>query len=312
MGLNEKLHVAKRAKNDEFYTQRPDVEAELQHYKDHFRDQAVYCNCDDPSIKSAFSTFFAEKFEDWGLKLVVATGYRSRDHARFSRNDSVCSYAVRYRGDKNGNRKPDLEEWECCPLAGDGDFRSEECIELLKQADIVVTNPPFSLFREYLTQLVEHGKKFLIIGNMNAITYKEVFPLIKEGKVWLGCVHPKRFIRPDGTEQAFGNICWFTNLPHGRRHEPLILYRTYNPDDYPTYDNYAAIEVSKVANIPEEYDGVMGVPISFLDKHCPEQFEIVGCSYDYGRPEGWPASTRMAGTINGRNIYKRILIRRLK
>lgn len=195
-----------------------------------------------------------------------------------------------YEGDKNGNRMPDRDEWVITELQGNGDFRSEECVELLKQADIVVSNEPFSLFREYIAQLIKYGKKFLVIGNSNAITYKEVFPLIKENKLWLGVNPVKEFITPltevenektqyvkDGkVYQKFGNICWFTNLTHSKRNRPLDLVQKYDPRYYPKYDNYDAIECSKVMDIPMDYQGVIGVPITFLDKYCPTQFRIVG------------------------------------
>jgi len=274
---NSNLHQAKRAKKDEFYTQLSDIEKELNHYSEHFRDKVVYCNCDDPRI-SKFFHYFAYNFEKLGLKKLIATCYRNQQVDMFSQNDSEQAIYLEYTGDTNGNRVPDTDEIGVRLLEGDGDFRSEECIELLKQADIVVTNPPFSLFREYVAQLVEYGKEFLIVGSLNAITYKETFKLIKENELWLGHTHPKVFLQPDGTEKHFGNICWYTNLLTKKRTESLILYKTYygHEDEYPHYDNYDAIEVSKVKNIPMDYDGVMGVPITFLDKHNPEQFEVVG------------------------------------
>lgn len=280
---NNNLHNAKRQKNDEFYTTRAAVELELNHYKEHFRGKVVYCNCDDP-IESEFTRYFAYKFEDWGLKKLISTGYKESGHG--------VMYV--YEGDKNGNLVPDRSEWKITELNGNGDFRSEECVELLKQADIVVSNPPFSLFREFVAQLVEYNKKFLIIGNSNAITYKEIFPLIKENKLWLGINPVKEFITPltevenektqykkDGkVYQKFGNICWFTNLTHSKRNRPLDLVQKYDPRYYPKYDNYDAIECSKVMDIPRDYDGVIGVPITFLDKYCPTQFRIVGLCND--------------------------------
>ena len=283
MAKNNNLHNAKRAKNDEFYTTRTSVERELCNYRDHFKGKVVYCNCDDP-IESEFYHYFSYKFEDLGLKKLISTGYKEDGHG----------VAYIYEGDKNGNRIPNIEEIERYPLKGSGDFRSEECIEFLKEADIVVTNPPFSLFREYVAQLVEYGKEFLIVGNSNAITYKEIFPLIKENKLWLGINPVKEFITPlteienEKTQyikegkvyQKFGNICWFTNLEHDYRNRPLDLTQRYDPRYYPKFDNYSAINIDKVMDIPVDYDGVMGVPITFLYKYCPKQFRIVGLCND--------------------------------
>lgn len=258
---NSSLHAAKRAKNDEFYTQLSDIEKELRHYKQHFKGKVVFCNCDDPEW-SNFWKYFTLNFEHLGLAKLVATHYAQGEP----------SYKLEYFG----VGQPPVQT----PLIGDGDFRSDECVELLKEADVVVTNPPFSLFREYVAQLVEHQKQFLIIGNNNAITYKEIFKHIKENRLWLG-VSPRsmQFKQPDGSLKDV-NACWFTNLPHQKRNEELILFRTYagNENLYPKYDNYDAIEVSKVTDIPVDYAGVMGVPITFLDKYNPEQFEIVGIS----------------------------------
>ena len=304
---NVSLSNAKRAKNDEFYTQLSDIENELKHYKSHFAGKVVYCNCDD-ARKSNFFRFFQKKFNDYGLKKLITTSYNENGHGS----------VLVYEGDTNGNGKLDDTEIKVSELKGNGDFRSEECIELLKEADIVVTNPPFSLFREYIATLVQYNKKFLVIGNQNAITYKEIFPLIKENKLWTGNNMVKTFRVPQVTNKncevlpngeiiaKFGSICWFTNLDHSRRHEDLILYKKYTPEEYPKYDNYDAIEVSKVCEIPKDYDGIMGVPITFLDKYNPSQFEIVGCAnhgtdnkYDLCKP-----------TIKGKLIYKRLLIKR--
>ena len=290
MAKNENLHKAKTAKNDEFYTQLSDIEKEMVHYKDHFKDKTIYCNCDD-ARESNFFKFFSLNFEKLGLKKLITTGYKADGQG----------VALIYEGDKNGNRLPDTEEITIRPLQGNGDFRSEECIEFLKEADIVVTNPPFSLFREYIAQLMEYGKKFIIIGSQNAITYKEVFPFIKEDKLWLG-VSPRsmEFILPNG-EKGVVNACWFTNLEHNKRHRPLDLYKHYS-NEYKHYDNYDAIEVSKVCDIPMDYDGVMGVPITFLDKYCPDQFEIV--KFRKGN-DGKDLS------INGIAPYFRILIKKI-
>ena len=301
---NASLSNAKKAKNDEFYTQLSDIENELKHYKSHFAGKVVYCNCDD-ARKSNFFRFFQKKFNDYGLKKLITTSYNENGHGS----------VLVYEGDTNGNGKLDDNEVKVSELKGNGGFRSEECIEYLKESDIVVTNPPFSLFRDYIATLTQYDKKFLIIGNTNAITYKEVFPLIKENKLWLGWSSFNKgmyFYVPEDYKYAdtykfekeinerkvmrVSSICWFTNLDHSRRHEDLILYKKYTPEEYPKYDNYDAIEVSKVCEIPKDYDGIMGVPITFLDKYNPSQFEIVGCANN--------------PIIKGKLIYKRLLIKR--
>lgn len=314
---NKNLHKAKKEKNDEFYTQLADIERECYKYKDLFKDKIIYCNCDD-ARESNFFKYFSMNFEFFGLKKLITTGYKANGHG----------VAFIYEGDKNGNKIVDDEEIQVITLEGDGDFKSPECIEFLKQADIVVTNPPFSLFREYVAQLINYNKKFLIIGSQNAITYKEIFSYIKNNKMWLGTQSVKEFITPlktitEKTQycndqgqiiQKFGNICWFTNLPHNKRNENIDLYKKYNKNDYPTYDNYDAIEVSKVADIPMDYDGVMGVPITFLDKYNPNQFEILS-SNDYRKSDSVPFKAHglikdKDGAINGKPTYARILIRR--
>ena len=291
------LSNAKKAKNDEFYTQLSDIENELKHYKSHFAGKVVYCNCDD-ARKSNFFRFFQKKFNDYGLKKLITTSYNENGHGS----------VLVYEGDTNGNGKLDDNEVKVSELKGNGDFRSEECIELLKEADIVVTNPPFSLFREFIATLVHYDKKFLVIGNKNAITYKEIFPLIKENKLWLGYYCPNEFRLPNGdTTKKVNGLCrWFTNLDIKKRHEDLILYKKYTTEEFPKYDNYDAIEVSKTSDIPMDYDGIIGVPITFLDKFNPSQFEIVGdaCNgsdsiYDLFKPR-----------LNNKFIYKRILIRK--
>lgn len=322
--LNNNLHQAKRSKKDEFYTQLADIENELRHYRQHFKDKVVYCNCDDPRISNFFH-YFSYNFEDLGLKKLITTCYKNQNRDLFSSHDSEQAIYLEYKGDKNGNRIPDIEEIGVKYLKGDGDFRSAESIELLKQADIVVTNPPFSSFRDYVAQLVKYDKQFVIIGNVNAITYKEIFKLIKENKIWLGYKNgDMAFKVPDYYEprktrywqdengqkwRSFGNISWYTNLDISKRHEDLILYKAYTPEEYPKYDNYDAINVNKTKEIPIDFKGIMGVPITFLDKYNPEQFEILGCSYSYGRPKGWNTSINMSGTINGKSIYKRLLIK---
>ncbi len=322
MASTKGLQAAKRAKKDEFYTQLVDIEHELRHYKAHFKGKTVLCNCDDPRISNFFH-YFAYNFEHLGLKRLITVCYKNQEADLFSENTCEQAIWLEYTGDKNGNCIPDPEEIGIRPLKGDGDFRSEECIELLKQADIVVTNPPFSLFRDYVGQLIKYEKKFLIIGNVNAITYKEVFPLIKENKLWLGAsIHSgdrafgvpddypleaagcgigkdgKKFIRVKG-------VRWFTNLDYPQRHEELLLYKKYTEEEFPKYDNYDAINVGKTADIPCDYDGVMGVPITFLDKYNPEQFEIVGLDrYVKDNPRYGHRFT-----LNGRETYARILIR---
>ena len=254
-------HKAKDAKNDEFYTQLTDVAKELMHYKAHFKDKIVLCNCDDPTW-SAFWKYFHLNFAELGLKKLISTHY-DREEA---------TYKMEYTGGDDN----DIEVGVKTPLEGNGDFRNQECLDLLDESDIVVTNPPFSLFREYVAVLMKHEKKFLIIGNKNAITYKEFFPLLKDDEVWIGCTNVKEFLQPDGSIKKFGNIGWFTNLDVAKRHEKLILWKKYTPEEYPDFDNYDAINVDKVSEIPCDYDGVMGVPITFLDKYNPEQFEIIG------------------------------------
>ena len=296
---NRSLTQARNAKQDEFYTQLSDIEKELSHYAQHFEDKVVYCNCDDPHVSNFFH-YFSHNFERLGLRKLITTCYKSQDMDLFSQNDSEQAISLEYQGDKNGNKVPDIEEIGKNYLKDDGDFRSEESIALLRQADIVVTNPPFSLFREYVSQLVEHDKKFVIVGSQNAATYMEIFNLIIQNKVWLGnrCGDMK-FKVPDYYEprttrywedddgqkwRSLGNACWFTNLDISKRHEELILYREYNPEDYPTYANYDAIEVGRIKDIPMDYAGLMGVPITFLHKHNPDQFKIIGSSRTLGRP----------------------------
>lgn len=328
------LNKAKSEKNDEFYTQLSDIERELRHYKIHFKDKVVLCNCDDPRISNFFH-YFSYNFEKLGLKKLITTCYKNQSMDLFSRHDTEKAIYLEYEGDKGGNNVPDPEEIGIKQLKGDGDFRSSECIELLKQADIVVTNPPFSLFREYVSQLIEHDKKFLIVGTWNAISYKEIFKLIKENKMWIGINSNRNFsgfIVPEhyalhGTEARIdekgnriistNNTCWFTNLDTFKRHEDLILYKKYSPEEYPRYDNYDAIEVSKTKDIPIDFNGIMGVPITFLDKYNPDQFEIFGMSASAGyNPDvvGIPfmGDKDARPLINGQNTYARILIRNKK
>jgi len=348
---NKNLNAAKAAKKDEFYTQLTDIERELQHYWPHFRDKVVLCNCDDP-YESNFFKYFALRFNQLGLKKLICTCYNGSpvqgnelmiDFGDFSDEPKKVAHKVVITEvkDLNGDGAVDLSDVRyllqndknIISILKTGDFRDPECIGLLKQSDIVVTNPPFSLFREYIGQLMEYEKKFLIIGNQNNVTYKEVFPLIMHNKVWLGYKSGDMAFRvPDDYEaretrywedesgqkwRSLGNICWFTNLDHNKRHEELDLVCRYSEEEFPKYDNYDAIEVNRVDNIPFDYDGVMGVPITFLDKYNPEQFEILGATendaseaiiklrvsghYKYDRPY-----------IKGVRKYARILIRNKK
>lgn len=315
---NRTLQQANRAKKDEFYTQLCDIERECRHYADFFRGKTVLCNCDDPRVSNFFH-YFAYNFEHLGLKRLITTCYKNQNVDLFSQHDCERAVYLVYDGDKNGNRVPDPEEIGICEFEGDGDFRSSECIALLKEADVVVTNPPFSLFREYVAQLMKYDKKFLIIGNQNALTYKEIFPYIKANRLWLGygfyrnCAHFINTHYEDIASDAdhregmirVSGVMWFTNIDHSKRHEPMILYKSYTPEEYPTYDNYDAINVDKTSDIPCDYDGVMGVPITFMDKFCPDQFEIVGNEYDLDIEKG-------RGYVNGKRMYSRIFIRRKK
>lgn len=336
MSTTKNLNAAKSAKNDEFYTQLSDIENELRHYKDHFRNKVVYCNCDDPKISNFFH-YFAYNFETLGLKKLITTCYRSQTSDLFTQNQHEQSICLEYLGEGYSNI-PDLNKVGIVSLKGDGDFRSGECVELLKQSDIVVTNPPFSLFREYVALLMEHEKKFVIIGNKNAITYKEIFGLIKDGKLWVGNTPMSKDILfdvpqdyaeeliatkkegsaykiVDGIVKGRSQSIWFTNLDYAKRHEDLILYKRYlgNEDEYPKYDNYDAIEVSKTKNIPVDYDGTMGVPITFLDKHNPDQFELLGATESEGKGFSnglwFPESGVAQPVIRGKRVYKRLFIR---
>lgn len=315
MARNTDLQAANRAKKDEFYTQLPEIEKELKYYRKHFRDQIIYCNCDDPTVSNFYRYFFLN-FAKLGIKKLITTCYKNQQPDLFSQHVCEAAVGVEYVG--NGTQSNVFQ------LEGDGDFRSRECIDLLNQADIVVTNPPFSLFREYIAELMEHDKKFLVIGNMNATTYKEIFPLIKDNKLWYGAsiksgdrefgVPPyypltaassrvdengNRFVRVKG-------VRWFTNLEHKKRKEELILYKNYSPDEYPKYDNYYAVEVPKTAHIPVDYAEPMGVPISFLDKHSPDQFEIIGMD-NFLLPQ--LNDNRGRFYLKGERLYSRIVIR---
>ena len=344
------LGDAKVAKKDEFYTQLSDIEREIRHYRKHFDGKVVYLNCHDPRVSNFFPDF-SKHFGRLGLKRLIATCYKNQDVNLFSQNVDEQAVWLEYDGDRDGNRVPSIDEIGVHPLSGDGDFRSAESIELLNQADIVVTNPPFSLFKEYIAQLIAHDKQFLIIGNMNAVTYKEIFPLFQKNMVWYGPSirsgdrefgvpadypltaagtrvdeHGNKFVRVKG-------VRWFTNLDYPERHEDLILYKRYNAADYPKYVNYDAIDVASYRDIPVDYDGVMGVPITLLDHLNPDQFELLGNSEDMAQmkdigvaPVGEEfieaykaaggtgnrtAGMRMLGLTDpkARAVFKRILVR---
>ena len=315
------LTAAKKAKKDEFYTQLTDIEKELRYYTNHFKDKVVFCNCDDPE-ESNFWVFFRDNFALLGLKKLISTHYE----------EGKQSYKMELTGARYEDGELKFDNFVKTPLKGDGDFRSEECIEILKEADIVVTNPPFSLFREFVAQLMEYKKKFLIIGNINAASYKEVFPLIRDNEIWMGAsIHSgdREFRVPDDYPlNAAGyrvdengvkfirvkGVRWFTNMDYPQRHEDLILYKTYNPNDYPTYDNYNAINVNFTKEIPRDYDGAIGVPITFLDKYNPEQFEILDAN-DFRKSDKVKVKAHglikdKEGAINGSPKYVRILIKR--
>lgn len=352
---NKNLNAAKAAKKDEFYTQLCDIERELRHYWQHFRGKVVLCNCDDP-YESNFFKYFALRFNQLGLKKLICTCYngspiQGRELAiHFNGLEDEQPTKIAYKveisevKDENGDGAVDLTDVQyllknnknALSILKTGDFRSEECIELLKQADIVVTNPPFSLFREYIGQLVEYKKKFLIVGNINVVTYKEVFPLIQKNELWLGpsiTSGDRKFYVPDdyplnaagcGIDEEgrhyirVKGVRWFTNLDHNKRHEELDLVCRYSSDEYPSYVNYNAIEVGKTVDIPCDYKGVMGVPITFLDKYNPDQFEIVGDSLEcadmtiikqkLGKLNGGPRFYINTG-VTLKRLYERILIR---
>jgi hypothetical protein len=370
---NSNLTNAKKVKNDEFYTQYGDIQKEIEAYLEYnpevFKSKVIYCNCDDP-YESNFFRYFILNFEKLGLKQLITTSYKPspvankqlglfgddktltklKGRPKINANKFIINVVGDIDGDGEFNLKDIAQQLkenkhnEWAPLSGEGDFRSDECIELLKQSDIVVTNPPFSLYRKYVEQLNKYNKKFVIIGSKNTITYKEIFPLIKEDKMWVGTTSfnkdmlfiapsnadlsskPKTAVRiVDGITYLRSPSVWFTNLDHGRRHQPLSLMTMAdnkkfnkrlqkNENSYQKYDNYDAIEVPFTNAIPSDYDGVMGVPISFLDKYSPEQFEIVGWSRhnDYNMDGGYWKGGKNDATINGKDVYRRILIRHKK
>lgn len=330
---NNQLSQAKKGKKDEFYTQLADIEAELKHYRGHFVGKTVLCNCDDPRM-SNFFFYFVLNFHHLGLKKLITTCYKNQNPNSCSKNTSKQAVYLVYEGEDIGSPPNPNIAGLVHPLQGDGDFRSPECIKFLEEADIIVTNPPFSLFREYVAQLIEYEKKFIIIGNINAVTYKEIFPLIQTDQIWLGpSIHsgdrefevPSSYpltaagIRIDDQGRRYirvKGVRWFTNLDFPQRHQALILHKKYRPEEYPQYDNYDAINVNKTADIPCDYDGVMGVPITYLDKHNPDQFEILDANdFIIGnrapqKPHGLIKDKD--GSVEGRIVYARILIRKRK
>ena len=290
---NSNFNNAKKIKNDEFYTKLTDIEKELKHYKEHFCGKTVICNCDDPRVSNFFH-YFSFNFEALGLKKLITTCYKNQERDFFSKNECDQAVYLEYEGDKNGNHIPDAEEIGVKPLKGDGDFRSAECIALLKQADIVVTNPPFSLFREYVKVLMDNNKEFLIIGNMNAINCKDIFTYIKNNTIQIGFTYGALSFDTPELDNKCVPILWYTTLLIDKQYDILKLTKRYIPEEYPRYDNYDAINVDKVADIPCDYDGAMGVPISFIKKYNPNQFDII----DHLRP-----------IVNGVVKYQRIIIK---
>ncbi|MBR3270067.1 modification methylase [Candidatus Saccharibacteria bacterium] len=325
MGSNANFHKASIVKNDEFYTRLVDIEDELKYYKEHFKNKVIFCNCDDP-YESNFFKYFAMNFNRLELKKIICTSYTGSpivgeefsDLPLFKNLNKRKAYKVEITEvyDENGDGAVDLYDIKLLiknmknkmePLQGDGDFRSKECVELLKEADIVVTNPPFSIAREYfIPLLIKYNKKFLIIGDLNWVTYKNFFPLIKDNKIWFGHNCVKEFIQPNKSNKKFGNKLWYTNLDIPKRHEKITPYKEYTPEEYPKYDNYDAINVDKIAEIPDRYYKPMGVPITFLNKYNPDQFDILGIDRyindnpNYGR----------RFKIDGKEIYARIIIKR--
>ncbi len=334
--LNNNLNKAGVAKKDKFYTQLVDIEKELKHYKDQFRNKIVYCNCDDP-YESNFFKFFVANFNAFGLKKLIATSYIDSPIVGLFQLDGITKngkephkIVINEIFNINNNGVVSLEDVEqilkhdkntATRLKGDGDFRSKECIGLLKEADIVVTNPPFSLFREYVAQLMEYNKKFLILGDQNAVTYKETFGYVKDNRLWLGydnggtkwfrvpidydiLTESRKKIENGIKYFSMGRIVWYTNLDTIKRHADIVLHKKYSSEEFPKYDNYDVINVNKVADIPMDYEGIMGVPITFIDKYNPEQFEILGIA-NSARWIGYECIT----VIKSIRIYNRILIR---
>ena len=321
---NKDLHAARKGKNNEFYTQMADITKEMNNYTDHFKGKIVYCNCDDPK-ESKFFDYFTKRFHGLGLNKVITTCYKNSNWKHFSKHNSDQAVWLEYKGDLiEGKRKPDLDKTSVKPLIEDGDFRSDECVALLKEADIVVTNPPFTLFRDYIELLMNNNKKFIVLGNMNAITVKSIFPYFKQNKIWYGpsinsgdrefgvpddypltaagCrtdENGKKFVKVKG-------VRWFTNLDFKQRYEDIPLTQTYSPSKHPNYDECDAINVDAVDDIPRDYKGVMGVPISFMDKWNPDQFEILGLD---DHTLEFPKWRGRGPNLNGEPRYRRIMIR---
>ena len=330
MPSNAGFNQAKKDKKDEFYTQLSDVEQELRHYKKAFEGKTILCNADDPGVSSFFK-WFSLNYEELKLKKLITTCYKNQQMNLFSQNKSERAIYLEYNGDKNNNRVPDVNEIGVHYLKGNGDFRSQEVINILKSVDIVCTNPPFSLFRDFVKQLVKYNKKFIIVGQLGAITYNDIFKLLQEHKLWLGkSIHSgdREFGVPDNYPLNAANsridengnkfirvkgVRWFTNIGYKEQYKDLILYKKYTPEEYPTYDGHdghnghnCIINVGKTKEIPKNYKGMMGVPVSFFDKYNPSQFKIIGKmsttkidKFNYGYPY-----------INGKRLYSRILIKR--
>lgn len=294
---NSNLASAKRAKNDEFYTRYEDIEAEVMAYRKQFKDKIVYLPCDDPAEKkSEFWSFFVNNFDAFGLKKLIATHY----------DENGKAYKIWIDADTTGDGFIDDADALQEDLTGNGDFRSPECVEILEECDIVCTNPPFSLFREFVSLIISKNKKFLIIGNQNAFTYKETFSLIKDNKIWTGYNMVKSFYQPDKSIKKFGNVCWFTNMETAKRTQDLILTKDYNISDYYMYDNYDGINVDRLTDIPKDYRGIMGVPITFIDKYNPNQFELLGCSA-FSDEDYYGCGSLF---VNKNKKYARVLIKR--
>ncbi|MBF2759469.1 MAG: modification methylase [Ectothiorhodospiraceae bacterium AqS1] len=309
---NRNLNKAREAKNDEFYTRLTDIEKEMSHYQRHFKGKVVFCPCDDP-YASQFFQYFSKQFERLGLKKLITACYQNVDPLRMSKHDIDGAIWLEYTGAKKGRRVPKPEDLGIHYFEGDGDFRSEESLALLRESDIVVTNPPFSLFRDFMDILQSERKKFIVVGNFNSVRNKDFWPFVRGGLLWLG-VSPRGMVFDTPIGEKSGNACWFTNLDHKKRHEEIVCYRRFDSSEYPKYDYHNAIEVSKTKDIPCDYDGVMGVPISFLDKYNPDQFEILGMTNTGEKNEGirYPNTPHGRAMVNGKEIYGRILIRHRK
>lgn len=320
--INNYLYNARANKKDEFYTQMKDIKKELAYYKEQFDGKVIYCNCDDPR-ESNFVKYFISNFKTLNLKKLIASSYKSQEYNLFDMREKEKASWLEYNGNLVDGKVPEASELELKYFKGNGDFRSRESIRLLKQADIVVTNPPFSLFREFITQMIEYDKKFLVLGNLNAITYKEFFPLIMNGKVWPGNVfnvgmkfkvpkdYPLNSKESEITKEGHRLVrvpalTWWTNIDYNKRHKDMKLTKFYkgNEHKYPKYNNSDIINIDKTKNIPKDYQGIMGVPITFLSKYNPDQFEIVGMC-NSGRWTG----IECYAILGERNLYHRLLLK---